>query len=103
MTIGDRIQQARKVKNWSQRELAIMTGVSNASVSRWEANQKEITAGNLISVCYALNVSPNWLLTGDEKFNSPNSTQVLKACFEIIGKYESLEKRVKALEDWRKQ
>lgn len=101
MTIGSRIKEARERRGWSQRELAVMTGASNASVSRWETNQREMTAGNILSICYALDISPNWLLTGNEEFNSPNSQQALKACFEIIGRYGDLEKRVKSLEDWR--
>ena len=97
-TIGTRLKEARDKRGWSQRELAVMSGSSNASISRWEANQREMTAGNIISVCYALDISPNWLLTGNEQFNSPNSTATLKTCFEVIGRYADLEKRVKSLE-----
>ena len=102
MTIGERIEKARVKKGWSQRELATISGASNASISRWESNRREITSGNIMQLCIALDVTPNWLLTGDENYIPLyKRVEELKICYELIGRYDDLEKRVKALEDWR--
>lgn len=37
MTIGEKILNMRKARNWSQEELADRVGVSRQAVSRWEA------------------------------------------------------------------
>ena len=37
MTIGEKIQNMRKARGWSQEELAEHIGVSRQAVSRWES------------------------------------------------------------------
>lgn len=69
MTIGDRIKLKREEIGLSQRELARISNTSSVSVCRWESNSRGITADNIISICNALEVSPNWLLTGDDYYN----------------------------------
>ena len=66
MTIGDRIKLKREEKDLSQRELARMANTSNASISRWETDSRDITADNIISICNALEVTPTWLLTYEQ-------------------------------------
>ena len=85
MTIGDRIKLKREQKGLSQRELAIIANTSNASVSRWETDSRDITAENIISICNALEVTPTWLLIGEEDVskhdtikNSTNDTLTLR-------------------------
>ena len=41
MNIGEKIRLIRKEKGWTQRELAKRSGVSYASVCRWEKGQTE--------------------------------------------------------------
>ena len=69
MNIGFRIKLARERLGWSQRDLAVKSNSSNASISRWENNARDITAQNIIALAIALEVSPNWLLTGDDYYN----------------------------------
>ena len=66
MTIGDRIKLKREEKGLSQRELAALANTSNASISRWETDSRDINADNIISRCDALEVTPTWLLTGEQ-------------------------------------
>ena len=37
MTMGEKILNMRKARNWSQEELAERAGVSRQAVSRWES------------------------------------------------------------------
>ena len=43
MSIGDEIKRIRKAKGLTQRQLAKISGISNASISRWESGQNEPT------------------------------------------------------------
>lgn len=61
-SFGKRLQYARECRGWTQRDLAEKAGVSNASISRWENNVKEPTAGNIVSLCRALDISADHLL-----------------------------------------
>ena len=75
MTIGDRIKLKREEKGLSQRELAVMSNTSNASISRWETDSRDITADNIISICRALGVTPTWLLIGEQDTWEYDSTK----------------------------
>ena len=75
MTIGDRIKLKREQKGLTQRELAFMANTSNASISRWESDSRDITADNIISICVTLGVTPTWLLTGEQDEYKYDSTK----------------------------
>lgn len=63
--IGDRIKAARLEAGLTQQEVATEVGVSRAAVALWESNQSKTLKGqNLVRVARALNVTPDWLLTG---------------------------------------
>ena len=45
MTVGEKIQQRRKEKGWSQEDLAEQVGVSRQSISLWEKDQNHSQFG----------------------------------------------------------
>ena len=57
MSLSDYIRQMRKEKDWSQRDLASASGISNAEISRIESGKrKEPSPSVLKAIAKALNV-----------------------------------------------
>jgi len=63
--MGKRIQERRKTLRLSQEELAEMADISKQTVSRAENARRELGAGNLAKIAKALEVSSDYLLTGE--------------------------------------
>jgi phage repressor protein C with HTH and peptisase S24 domain len=60
-----RLTEAREAKNIKKSALARMIGVSAPTVTDWENGEtKMIEGANLMKVCSALNITPEWLLHG---------------------------------------
>lgn len=62
MIFGKRIKDTRKAKSMTQAQLAEKTGFSQPTVADWEAGKKQPTAGAIIALCKALEVSADYLL-----------------------------------------
>ena len=56
-TIGKRVQQARKIKRYTQAELAEMINMSSQNLSCLERGTTGISIPTLMSLCKALDVS----------------------------------------------
>ncbi len=66
MTIGERIAQCRKDKNFSQEYIAEMLDVSRQAVSKWENGLSDPDTGNLIRLAQLFGVSVEYLVNGEE-------------------------------------
>ena len=71
MLVGDRLQDIRKKKGWSQEDLGAQLGLSRTSIINMEAGRQTLTMENLYKVCLALecdpqNVIPTIRELGDE-------------------------------------
>ncbi len=66
MTIGNRIGELRKQKNFSQEYLAEKLDVSRQAVSKWEQDKSSPDTQNLIALAEILGVSVEYLATGKE-------------------------------------
>ncbi|MDX1538852.1 helix-turn-helix transcriptional regulator [Arsukibacterium sp.] len=69
MKMSERILSRRKWLKLTQESVAKVVGVNRVSVSNWETDSKSggMPSGkHLIKLAQALNVTPEWLLTGDE-------------------------------------
>ena len=62
MIFNQRIKDKRKEKNMTQNQLAKETGFSQPTIADWEAGKKQPTAGAIIALCKALEVSADYLL-----------------------------------------
>jgi transcriptional regulator with XRE-family HTH domain len=65
MNWNKRLQQARIATGISKADLAKEVQVSAPTVTDWESGEiKKIDGENLLKVCRALSVSPEWLMWG---------------------------------------
>ncbi len=62
MTLGEKIQQLRKISGISQEQLAEQLGVSRQSVSKWELNDSVPEAGKLLAISELFSISLDELL-----------------------------------------
>ena len=73
-TLGQRLKQARESAGMKQRDLGKRAGVSESAISQWESGTIEkIAAGRLAAVASVLNVSLDWLLSGDRPSDPGNA------------------------------
>ena len=59
---GKRLRSLMDTKNVSAAQLARMTGISEATISRYLSGQYEAKQGNIFKISNALLVSPDYLL-----------------------------------------
>jgi transcriptional regulator with XRE-family HTH domain len=60
--IGQRLTRAMAKAHMDRRELAALTGYSEAQIVRWESGRAALYPTELIKLCHALDVMPEWLL-----------------------------------------
>jgi transcriptional regulator with XRE-family HTH domain len=63
-TLGFRISELRKAKNWSQSDLATRAGVSYAQIGRYETKGSQPPAEVLNKIADALDTSIDYLING---------------------------------------
>lgn len=64
--IGVRIRESREKEGRSRNELADTLGISLSALQAWEMNEREPQASMILQIAEELNVSPSYLLTGEE-------------------------------------
>lgn len=57
-----RLKELRMEQNLSQMQLAKETNISQASIAKWELNQRTPTLDNIITLCNFFKVSADYLL-----------------------------------------
>lgn len=82
MEISERLQQLRKLANYSQEQLADMLGVSRQAISKWESGQSNPDINNVIKLSGIYNVSTDYILIGKE----PNSESTENKTYSPISK-----------------
>lgn len=70
MTIGEKIKQLRKEKNWSQDELAEKLHINATHLSRYETGKLIPSPAAIVKLAQAFNVSSDYLLT-DKQVRAP--------------------------------
>ena len=71
MTLADKIQQQRKMKGWSQEELADKTGVSRQAVSKWESGQSVPDLEKILLLSDLFSVTTDYLLKDEQSEKAP--------------------------------
>lgn len=61
-----RLKELRTEKNKTQAELALELKVSQSMIARWESDECEPTATNIITIAEYFNVKTDYLLGKDE-------------------------------------
>ncbi|MBU5483777.1 helix-turn-helix domain-containing protein [Clostridium sp. MSJ-11] len=72
MELSERLQQLRKLANYSQEQLAEMLCISRQAISKWESGQSNPDINNIIKLSEIYNVSTDYILIGKEN----NSNQL---------------------------
>lgn len=62
MVTGEKIRSLRKMRGWSQGELAGRIGVSRQTVSKWELESAAPDAGNIAKLCTVFEISADAFL-----------------------------------------
>jgi transcriptional regulator with XRE-family HTH domain len=94
LDIGQRVRLARERHGWSLRFLASKTGLSPSFLSDLEGGKRNPSAGNVVILCRALNITPDWLLGFDVGPIPPEPTHAAQALTEAL-------REVAALRDWK--
>ena len=64
MIISERIFYMMEKKNMTQLELSKRTGIATSNISDWKKKKTNPKADSLLSICDALEITPEQLLTG---------------------------------------
>ena len=60
--LGRRVRQQRTMLGLTQEELAEKAGISTSFVGHIERGEKKFSIGTLVSICNAMEITPNYLL-----------------------------------------
>ncbi len=77
MTLGEKIQQLRKVSGLSQEQLAEMVGVSRQAISKWETDQSSPEIEKVLLLSKAFSISTDELLGSGITLNAEVSAPQL--------------------------
>ena len=79
ITMGERIEAARKSKGLSASQLARRVGVKVSTMNNWESDRSEPRANKLVALAGVLSVNMIWLLEGSEDNTSlPPNVEVIE-------------------------
>jgi transcriptional regulator with XRE-family HTH domain len=65
--IGERLTRAMTKAYMDRSELATLTGYTEAQIVRWERGRARLYPTELIKLCHALDVMPEWLLCWERR------------------------------------
>jgi transcriptional regulator with XRE-family HTH domain len=67
LRIGERLSRAMVKTHMDRRDLAALTGYSEAQIALWEHGRAPLYPTELIKLCRALDVLPEWLLCWERR------------------------------------
>lgn len=86
-TLGERLNYARKQKNYTQGSLAESIGVSRGVIFNLEKNKTEPQIIVVNAICQVLDIKKEWLLNGtgtmEESSESAQSAKILNELYEV--------------------
>ena len=93
-TFADRLKELRNIRNYTQEELGKITNISVQSIRRYEQGRlnEEPSAYNLLQLAKALDVTPEYLLIGDNNmpfafqsvFTASTKSLLISRCDKIV-------------------
>ncbi|MDK2794458.1 MAG: HTH-type transcriptional regulator, cell division transcriptional repressor [Caldanaerobacter sp.] len=98
-SVGERIRYARKKNNLTIPALSKLTGLSPGNLSDLENNKSMPSSNALIKLKNALNVSIDWLLTGE----MPSEVKEEEEKYSVDKSEDLLLKAIKELPEERKR
>ncbi len=76
MTISDRIFERIKQLSMTQKEFAKKAGIQQSTISEWKKNKTNPSSDKILAICKALDVSPEWLLSGVDPAENRGKNQM---------------------------
>ena len=64
MTISERIFERLRQLSMTQKDFSASTGIQQSTISEWKKNKTNPSSDKILAICKALDVSPEWLLSG---------------------------------------
>ena len=95
MDICQNLNSILKERKITQKELCQQIGITESKLSYWLTKGKSIPSEYIIPICEYLNISPNFLLTGQE-YNPDNHIILSKEEIEFIEKYRYISNKSKS-------
>jgi transcriptional regulator with XRE-family HTH domain len=92
--IGGRIAEARRKKGWRQEDLAAKIGVTTSAVGQWERGFTMPIMATFDLLPTILDVTREWLLTGNSKEAANKALDVLENEMLRLGRLLSLRQRM---------
>ena len=86
MTSSERIFERLNQLSMTQKEFAAKTGIQQSTISEWKKNKTNPSSDKIMAICVALDVTPEWLLSGIE----PAGGRVSGQDYYIIDKKSEL-------------
>lgn len=94
--IAQRIKERRIEKNLSQKELSILSHITESRISQIETMHSTLTPANAEKLANALETSIEWLLEGNEKYkNHPVNQTLIEWLWKHPEEREKLWKKIK--------
>lgn len=94
MIISERIFYMMEKKNMTQLELSKRTGIATSNISDWKKKKTNPKADCLLSICDALEITPEQLLTGkgiDPEYKAEDANyEVTRSDIKILKQIHSL-------------
>lgn len=100
--MGERLKNAIKTSNYSQKELSAILRISEDSITRYIQEKQSPKIDTLAMICEALNISIIWLLTGKEGETLTENEKELLTLFRELPEREQI-KIIGIVEDRAKQ
>ena len=76
MTISDRIFERLTQLSMTQKEFGKKAGIQQSTISEWKKNGTNPSSDKILAICKALDVSPEWLLSGVDPAESRGKNQM---------------------------
>ena len=76
MTISERVFDRLRQLSMTQKEFARRTGIMESTISEWKKNKTNPSSDKILAICRALEVSPEWLLSGVDPAASRGKNQM---------------------------
>lgn len=83
LTFGEKIKNARKAKKLTQKQLAEKIGAAHNSISDWENDKNKPDPDTIESLCWVLEITPNYLLATSSDDFSPAEKLMVKMYNEL--------------------
>ena len=76
MTISERIFERLDQLSMTQKDFARKAGIQQSTISEWKKNKTNPSSDKILTICKALDVSAEWLLSGVDPAASRGKNQI---------------------------